>query len=79
MEKVERIHWERIEEIYQLCQNLAVSFSLVYNEATDNWRFTVSSAAKNERYNTGEDIYCARFDDAADNVIKWLKSLREAK
>ena len=71
-------HWERIGEVYRLCQELAVSFSLHYNENNNTWHYSIDSIAENECYNGSWEDW-STFDNTTEYVIAWLKSLMKEK
>ena len=65
------IDWNKLQEVYELAREKAVSFKMVYQESSDEFFFTVDSAAENENY-IGRSY---GFDSALAAVKDFLESL----
>jgi len=65
---MDKINWNRLQEIYEKCCSIAVSFSMHYEESCDTFYFTIDSAAKNENYMSKS----SKFEYGIDMTIKHL-------
>jgi hypothetical protein len=64
--------WNKLQELYDLARERGIGFTMVYQEASDEFYFAVNSNAKGERY-VGPNY---SFEGALDSIKEFLKSSR---
>lgn len=68
----EKIDWFKLEKIYQLCRECSVSFSLNYEEGSDEFNIEINSSSKKENF-----ISKSRsFDTVIEIGTDWLNSIK---
>jgi len=67
-----KIDWLKLEKIYQLCGECSVSFSLNYEEGSDEFNIEISSSSQKENF-----ISKSRsFDTVIEMGTDWLNSIK---
>lgn len=63
--------WTKLQAVYELARKKAVGFSLVYEEASDEWYGVVSSAAPAEETVTKSGT----FGGTIARLTEWMEKL----